>query len=87
MYIACRFKSTLHTTDLLSKDINEGGLIIYNKQEKELVSKINFRGQTEKKEDIKMADYHFEFVFNLCITACDNVSENPGFETCLGTWN
>eukprot|EP00957_Ditylum_brightwellii_P010510 796662-Ditylum_brightwellii.AAC.1 len=70
-------------TNLLNKDISEGGLIIYDKREKELVSKINFRGQNKKEKYIEMVAYHFEFVFDLCIAACNNVSENPGFETCL----
>eukprot|EP00957_Ditylum_brightwellii_P028346 2141027-Ditylum_brightwellii.AAC.1 len=83
MYIVCGFNPTPHVANFLSKDISEGGQMIYNKREKELLSKINFRGQTVKEKYIKMAAYHFEFVFDLCIAACNNVSENPGFETCF----
>eukprot|EP00957_Ditylum_brightwellii_P060390 4585032-Ditylum_brightwellii.AAC.1 len=79
--------STQHHTYLIfSKGISEGVLMIQDKREKELVSKINFGGQTKKEKYTKMAAYHFKFVFNMYTTACNNVSENPGFETCVIIW-
>eukprot|EP00957_Ditylum_brightwellii_P098338 7493175-Ditylum_brightwellii.AAC.2 len=37
-----------------SCNISEWGLMIYSKREKELVNKINFRGQNEKEKYIEM---------------------------------
>eukprot|EP00957_Ditylum_brightwellii_P092613 7052511-Ditylum_brightwellii.AAC.1 len=74
-------------TSASNKDISKGGLMIYDKREKKLVRMINIRGQNEKEKYIEMAVYHFEFVSDLCIAACNNVSENPGFETYLGIWD
>lgn len=33
-----------------------------------------------------MVAYHAELAYDLCISPIDNVSMNPGFETCLGVW-
>jgi len=49
------------------------------------IGKIKFRGYTElKKKQIIMITYLAELAYDIAISARDNVSDSPGFETCLG---
>ena len=49
------------------------------------IGKIKFKGCTEsKKNQIIMITYLAEIAYDIAISARDNVSDSPGFETCLG---
>ena len=35
---------------------------------------------------INMISYQIELAYNLAISRCDNVSQNPSFKLCLDIW-
>jgi hypothetical protein len=55
-------------------------------QEKNMVRRINFRGREGKEKVLELVAYQFELVYDLSLSSTDNMSENPGFESCLGVW-
>ena len=85
--VACGFNpSSPGIFDLLSTDVSAGGVMFFDEREQELVEKVNFKGRNSKEKFGEMAAYHFELLFGLCLAPSKNVSQNPGFETCLGVW-
>jgi hypothetical protein len=48
---------------------------------------VNFRDANSLAyKQIHMVGYLFELAYDLCLNPVDNVSLNPGLETCLGVW-
>jgi len=48
-----------------------------------LVNSTNFRGTTNLKEkQLHMAGYLFELCYDLTLSAAEDLSQSPGFETC-----
>ena len=72
--------------DLLTTDVSAGGVMFFDEREKELVERVNFKGRNSKQKIGQIAAYHFELLFDLCLAASKNVSQNPDFETCLVVW-
>ena len=61
------------------------GIFFFDEADINKIDKIKFRGYTElKKKQIIMITYLAELAYDIAISARDNVSDSPGFETCLG---
>ena len=61
------------------------GIFFFDEADINKIGKIKFRGYTElKKKQIIMITYLAELAYDIAISARDNVSDSPGFETCLG---
>ena len=64
---------------------SSNGIFFFDKADINKIGKIKFRGYTElKKKQIIMITYLAEISYDIVISARDNVSDSPGFETCLG---
>ena len=62
-------------------------MFYFSEDEISKINQLNKRGQNTweaKCED--MIAYLIELAFDLAISVLDNVSENPGFESCHGSW-
>ena len=71
----------------ITGEYNNGGLFIYSDEEKERIHKLNMRGRaTSALKTNDMVAYLIELGYDLALSSTDNVSENPGFESCLGIW-
>ena len=61
--------------------------MIWNPSAVASVEKVNFPGATSvRAKQLRMASYAFELLYDLMISPRSNVSQNPGFETCLGVF-
>ena len=67
---------------MMSKDVSEGGLFLYSKEEKERIRRTNFNGKSEGKKFMQMIAYLFELGYDLALSRSHNVSQSPGFEGC-----
>ena len=84
-FIACGFNPS--DKNILTKDVDEGGVLFLSKLDKEKIHNVNFRGRTPDEKILDMIAYQFEIVYDLAICPMDNVSESAGFESCLGVFN
>ena len=84
-FIACRFNPS--DKNVLTKDVDEGGVLFISKLDKEKIHNVNFRGRTPDEKILDMIAYQFEIAYDLTICPMDNVSESAGFESCLGVFN
>jgi len=68
----------------LAQDFEYGGLFLYNEFEKKKIDESNKAGRTTtvlKRND--MIAYLIELAYELAISPLDNISDSPGFESCL----
>ena len=84
-FIACGFNPP--DKNILTKDVDEGGVLFLSKLDKEKIRNVNFRGRTPDEKILDMIAYQFEIAYDLAICPMDNVSESAGFESCLGVFN
>jgi hypothetical protein len=71
---------------MLTTDVNSSGIFHWDDYA-DKIQAFNFRGATSLVEkQMHMVGYLFELAYDLCISSVDNVSLNPGLETCLGVW-
>ena len=62
-------------------------MFLFSKEEVEKINNMKKRGaNTWELKCIDMIAYLIELVFDVAILPLDNVSENPGFESCHGMW-
>ena len=61
------------------------GVILFNENEMQRINKLNIQGRnTLSLKVLDLVDYLIELAYDLAISPMDNVSENPGFESCIG---
>ena len=66
------------------KDIREG-LFMWDESSVKRINKLKLIGCTNFNEkQLVMVGYALELVYDLMIAVSDNVSQSPGFESCLG---
>ena len=71
----------------LTNELDEGGIFIFNQNKKNEIDSLKMSGRaTTVLKRIDVICYQIELAYNLGISHCDNVSQNPGFESCLGIW-
>ena len=72
---------------MVTAGFDEGGIFSFEDNEKKNIDaqKRSGRGTTMLKK-IDMIAYLVELAYDLAISPVDNVSQNPGFESCLGVW-
>ena len=80
-FIACGFNPS--NKNILTKDVDEGGVLFLSKLDKEKIHNVNFRGRTPDEKILDMIPYQFEIAYDLAIFPMDNVSESADFESCL----
>ena len=71
----------------LTNNVEGESMFYFSEDEISKINQLNKRGQNTweaKCED--MIAYLIELAFDLAISVLDNVSENPGFESCHGSW-
>ena len=54
--------------------------------EKKKAKKFKFRDRADEHKFLELVAYQFELIYDLATNPHDNVSTNPGFESCLGVW-
>ena len=81
-YVGASFGDDARTLEILSKDVTEGGLFLYSKEEKERIRRTKFNGKSEDKKFMQMVAYLFELGYDLALSRIHNVSQSPGFEGC-----
>ena len=75
------------TNEMVSKDFCEGGIFIYNEHDKKKINASNKAGRsTTALKRIDVIGYLIELAYDLCISQINNVSDNPGFESCLNIY-
>ena len=88
LYVALGFTlGDKEVTKRLTNKVEGDGTFFFDQEEISEIDGMNKRGQNTweaKCED--MVSYLIELGFDLSISVLDNVSENPGFESCHGTW-
>ena len=67
---------------MMSKDVAEGGLCLYSKEEKGRTRRTKFNGKSEEKNVMQMIAYLFELGYELALSRTHNVSQSPVFEAC-----
>ena len=87
-YVAIGFDSTKkESMDMMVRDIDDGGIFLFTKEEYQKIEMLNFRGRSDLPQKvIDMIAYLCEMAYDLCIAPLDCVSSNPGFEIVLGQW-
>ena len=71
----------------MTSELENKGIFLYNTEEKQKINKMSLSGRsTTMLKRIDMIAYLFELGYDLAISPADNVSQNPGFESCLGIW-
>ena len=87
-YVAIGFDSTKkESMDIMVRDIDDGGIFLFTKEEYQKIEKLNLRGRTDLPQKvIDMVAHLCEMTYNLCIAPLDCVSSNLGFESVLGQW-
>ena len=62
-------------------------IFVFDNNDKMRINKMNKRGNnTWEGKCNDMVSYLAELAFDLFISVNDNVSDNPGFESCHGVW-
>ena len=67
--------------------LEDNKMCLFNEFENEKIDTMNMRGRRTR--DLKKMDliaYLFEIAYDICISPIDNMSQNPGFEACLGVF-
>ena len=75
----------LHPPELTS-GLEYGGIFSFDENEKKKIDALRLRGRTTsalKREDMVACLVELAYI---CISPTNNVSQNPGFESCLGIW-
>ena len=68
-------------------ELEEGGVFIFNSNEREKIDALKMKiRSTTIINQIDVVAYLIELVYDLETSPADNVSNNPGFESCLGIW-
>ena len=68
-------------------ETDEGGMFVFDKYDVTKINKMNLRGRSMwDKKATTMISYLIELVYDIMISPIDNVSVNPGFESCHGVW-
>ena len=49
-YVGASFGDDARTLEMMSKDVAEGGMFLYSKEEKERIRHTNFNGKSEEKK-------------------------------------
>ena len=71
--------------EIITTDYEKGGLFVYNKYEANKINNLKCRShKSEQEKRIEVISYLFELAYDLAISYHDNVSESPGFESCIG---
>ena len=71
----------------ITSELEEGGIFSFDQNDKQKIDLLRLRGQgTTELKRINMIAYQIELTYDLAISRCDNVSENPGFKWCLSIW-
>jgi len=79
------FDPTSSDAKSLDRDWTEGGFLILSDEEKDRISKCSGKTKLEKFHNI--CAYQLKLGFDLAISPLHNVSQNPGFESVLGSIN
>ena len=87
MYRAVVFNN--ENTDVIKRLVNtkDGAMFIFDKHDEVRINKINLRGRSmwDTKATTTIS-YLAELSYDIMISSIDNVSVNPGFESCHGVW-
>ena len=81
-HVGASFGDDARTLEMMRKDVAEGGLFLYSKEEKEHIRRTKFNGKSEDKKFMQMVAYLFELGYDLALSRIHNVSQSPGFEGC-----
>ena len=67
---------------------DKGGIFVISEEVQQKIRDVRFQGldHQHEKKTLHMIGYLAELAYDLCIAPSDNVSSNPGFETCLGVF-
>ena len=71
-----------NTTSLV--DSSEKGIFDWDEKTLEAIDGWNISAKNKDEKQLHLVSYLFEFVYDLMIAPGDNVSVNPGFESCHG---
>ena len=88
-YVALGFDIDLNNErgETLTIDMSENGIFSFDENKKKRIDVLKFRGRnttTQKRVDV--IAYLIELCYDIAISPANNVSQNPGFESCLGIW-
>ena len=68
-------------------ETGEGSMFVFDKYSVTKITKMNLRGRSMwDTKATTMLSYLAELVYDIMISPIDNVSVNPGFESCHGVW-
>ena len=71
----------------ITNELDKGGIFSFNQNEKNKIDLLRINGRaTAVLKKIDVISYQIELSYNLAISQCDNVSQNPGSESCIGIW-
>lgn len=63
------------------------GLFLFNANKMQRFDKLNMQGRnTVSLKVLDLVAYLIELAYDLVISPMDNVSENPGFDSCIDIW-
>ena len=82
VFVGVGFSKELASTDLFSKDYDDGGVFIYTKEQKTAIRRTKFNGKKGEMKFMQMIAYLFELSYDLALSRKHNVSDSPGFEGC-----
>ena len=71
----------------MTREMSENGIFSFDENEKKRIDALKLRGRNttiQKRADV--IAYLIELCYDIAISPADNVSQNPGFESCLGIW-
>ena len=78
-----------NNTDVIKLLVNtkDDAMFIFDKYDEGKINKMNLRGRSMWDTDATtMISYFAEIAYDVMISPIDNVSMNPGFESCHGVW-
>ena len=72
----------------VSLEYEQGGIFLFNENEKKRINASNKAGRnTTALKRIDMIAYLIEIAYDIAISPVHNVSDNPGFESCLNIYS
>ena len=88
-YVAIGFDiDNVEISKKLTTVLEDGGIFTFNEFEIKMINQMNMRGRaTLMLKKIDLIAYLCEIVYDISISPIDNVSTNPGFESCLGIFS
>ena len=87
-YVALGFEIGNSRVEKILTNITQGeSMFLFSKEEIQSITKMKKRGvNTWESKCVDVIAYLIELAFDIAISPLDNVSDNPGFESCHGMW-